>query len=272
MRTRIFKFFISYLAIFIAFGFQREAFQLKKEDVRKTMEEMLAYHVEYKEFSPLIARRSLKVYIEQFDPDRIYLLSSEAKPYLMPKEDKIKSIVQKYRQDDLSEYAKLNRVIQDSIVRSRLYRAELEEELAESSENPEIVGGTYLDYVRDEKELKERIKKQLIRVLWIEKQASDLPELNVQQRKKIFALWEKRFARIENSYLLESKSDHCLCLHVLKAFAKSLDAHTSYYSPEEACEMRTSLEKQFEGIGVVLREEYGWRRHPRHDQRRACRA
>jgi carboxyl-terminal processing protease len=43
-------------------------------------------------------------------------------------------------------------------------------------------------------------------------------------------------------------------MHVLKALAKSLDAHTSYYSPEEAYEMRTSLEKQFEGIGVVLRE------------------
>ena len=43
-------------------------------------------------------------------------------------------------------------------------------------------------------------------------------------------------------------------MHTLKALAKSLDAHTSYYSPEEAHEMRTSLEKQFEGIGVVLRE------------------
>jgi len=36
--------------------------------------------------------------------------------------------------------------------------------------------------------------------------------------------------------------------------AKSLDAHSSYFSPEEAYAMRTSLEKQFEGIGVVLRE------------------
>ncbi len=254
MHMRFFKRLILPLAIFLVFGFQSGVFQLKKEDVRKTMEEMLVYHVEYKEFSPLIARRSLKVYVEQFDPDRVYLLASEVKSYLDPKDDKIKSVVQKYRQDDLSEYTKLNRVFQDSIVRSRAFREEIEGELVESNENPQIVGGTYLDYARNEKELKERIKKQLIRVLWIEKQASNLPALNVQQRKKIFALWEKRFARIENSYLSENKSEHYLCMHVLKAFAKSLDAHTSYYSPEEAYEMRTSLEKQFEGIGVVLRE------------------
>ena len=43
-------------------------------------------------------------------------------------------------------------------------------------------------------------------------------------------------------------------MHTLKALGLSLDAHSTYFSPEEALEMRTSLEKQFEGIGVVLRE------------------
>ena len=249
-----FKIFILSLAAISIFGFHAGTFQLKKEDVRKTMDEMLAYHVEYKEFSPLIARRSLKVFVEQFDIDRVYLLSSEAKPYLEPKEDKVRSIVQKYDQDDLSEYAKLNQIIQNSIVRSRAYREELEAELITSNEDPQIVGGTYLDYARNEKELKERIKKQLIRVLWVEKQINNLSSLDAQQRKKIFTLWEKRFARVENTYLSENKADHHLNMHVLKALAKSLDAHTSYYSPEEAYEMRTSLEKQFQGIGVVLRE------------------
>jgi carboxyl-terminal processing protease len=254
MCNRIWKVFVLPLVAFFVLCFHPGAFQLRKEDVRKTMEEMLTYHVEYKEFSALIARRSLKVYVEQFDPDRVYLLSSEAKPYLEPKEDKLKSVIQKYYQDDLSEYTKLSQMLKESIVRSRAYREGIEEELIESDENPQFVGGAYLDYARNEKELKERIRKQLTRALWIEKQANHLSALDAHQRKKIFALWEKRFARSENTYLPESKTDHNLCMHVLKAFAKSLDAHTSYYSPEEAYEMRTSLEKQFEGIGVVLRE------------------
>jgi carboxyl-terminal processing protease len=60
---------------------------------------------------------------------------------------------------------------------------------------------------------------------------------------------------MESSYLQDGvKGEHYLSLHILKALAKSLDAHTSYFSPDEAYEMRTSLEKQFEGVGVVLRE------------------
>lgn len=254
MLNRFFKILVLCSSAIFIFGFQEKSCQLKKDDIRKTMQEILAYHVEYKEFSPLIAKRSLKIFIEQFDPDRIYLLSSEAKPYLEPKEDKLKSVVRNYYQDDFSEYAKLNRTIQHSIIRARALREEVKEELIVSTEEPLEVGGTYLDYPRNEKDLKERMRKQLLRVLWIEKHISNLSNLTAVQRKKILDLWEKRFARVENTYLPEKQEEHYLCMHVLKALAKSLDAHTSYYSPEEAHEMRTSLEKQFEGIGVVLRE------------------
>jgi carboxyl-terminal processing protease len=252
---RLFTTFLLPIIGFFLFGFQSGGFQLRKEDVRKAMGEMLGYHVEYKEFSPLIAKRSLKIFIEQFDPDKIYLLASEAKPYLEPRDEKIRTIIQNYYHDDLSEYEKINEIIQDSIVRAQRYRKELQSELIGNAEEPELGGGGgYVDYPRSEKELKDRIRRQLQRVLWVEKHASKLAALAPEQRKKIFALWERRFVRLENTYLRDVKTDHFLCMHVLKALAKSLDAHTSYYSPEEAHEMRTSLEKQFDGIGVVLRE------------------
>ncbi len=243
------------VALFLLFGFQPSGFQLRKENVRMTMQGIFGYHVEYKEFSPLIAKRSLKIFIEQFDPDKVYLLVGEVKPYLEPKEEKIKAVIQKYYQDDLSEYQKLNQTIQEAIVRAQGYREELKAELIADGEEVQMgAGGAYVDYPRSEKEQKERVRRQLQRVLWVEKQANKLTTLTSEQRKKIFALWERRFVRLENTYLQESASEHYLCMHTLKALAKSLDAHTSYYSPEEAHEMRTSLEKQFEGIGVVLRE------------------
>ncbi len=242
-------------ALFLLFAFQPGEFQLRKENVRKTMQDIFGYHVEYKEFSPLVAKRSLKIFIEQFDPDKVYLLLGEVKPYLEPKEDKIKSVIQKYYQDDLSEYQKLNQIIQEAIVRAQGYREELKVELIADGDEVQMgTGGAYVDYPRNEKELKERVRRQLQRVVWVEKQANKLTALTPEQRKKIFALWERRFVRLENTYLQDSASEHYLCMHTLKALAKSLDAHTSYYSPEEAHEMRTSLEKQFDGIGVVLRE------------------
>jgi carboxyl-terminal processing protease len=256
MRHRRLKLFALPVALFFILCSLSGAFQLKKIDVKETMDEMLGYHVEYKEFSQLLARRSLKVYVQQFDSEKNYLLSSEARPYLDPKEERLKAVVQKYSKDDLSEFAALNQIIQRSITRARGYRLEIERELIQSDENPQAAfGSSYLDYADSEKELKARIKNQLLQILTIEKRNGTLRAWNPEQRQKLFNLWERRFSRLENTYLpAGGAADHYLCMHTLKAMAKSLDAHSSYFSPEEAYEMRTSLEKQFEGIGVVLRE------------------
>lgn len=254
MIYRLFKLCLFTLAILFLCSLAG-AFQLKKKDVRLTMQEIFAYHVEYKDFSTALAKRTLKIYIEQFDPEKFYLLSSEAKPYLDPKEERIKNVVQKYPHDDLSEFEALNNILEKAIVRSRTYRQEIQRELIQSDAMPKIVlREAYLDYADSEKELKNRIKDQLVRILAIEQKNGTLRAWTPEQRKKLFALWEKRFERMENTYLAGSSKEHYLCMHTLKAMAKSLDAHTSYFSPEEAYEMRTSLEKQFEGIGVVLRE------------------
>ncbi|MBX3720140.1 MAG: PDZ domain-containing protein [Parachlamydiales bacterium] len=238
--------------------------RLKKQDVRKTMQEMLAYHVEYKEFSSLLARRSLKLYIQQFDMEKNYLFASEAKTFLDPRDERVQSAVRKYQKDDLSEFAAANQVIQNSIMRARRIRAEVERELILSNENfayPQ--GESYLDYARNEDELRSRIRRQLVRLLVLEKKWNDIADWTPQDKQKIFALWEKRLGRYETPYLTMDSNgnsipaetvDHYLSLHTLKAMAKSLDAHTSYFSPEEAFEMRASLEKQFEGVGIVLRE------------------
>lgn len=255
MQRHLFKLmFLSFTAGIFLCSF-KPSLQLKTSDVRATMEEMLAYHVEYKQFSSFIAKRSLKVYIEQFDPERTYLLASETRPYLDPKDDRLRSVVQNYVNGNLSDYATLNQSLVRAIERAKTYRQEIEKELILSKEEPQLsFPEPYLDYAGDEKELKARIKKQLVRALAIEKKAIGTRKpWDTETRKKVFELWEKRFARIESSYL-NAGNEHYLCLHVLKAMAKSLDAHTSYFSPEEAFEMRTSLEKQFEGIGVILRE------------------
>ncbi len=230
--------------------------QLKKGDVRTTMHEMLEYHVEYKEFTPALARRTLKIFLQQFDPEKLYLLTNEARSYLDLKDETAKSVVQKYYKDDLSVFAALNQTIQQAISRAREYRLEIERELIKSDELPKVsFQDSYVDYPSSEKELKSRIRQQLLTILVAEKRNGTLRAWTSEQRKKLFDLWERRFARMEDPYLPSGPTtEHYLCMHILKAMAKSLDAHSSYFSPEEAYAMRTTLEKQFEGIGVVLRE------------------
>lgn len=233
--------------------------QLKSQDVRKTMQEMLSLHVEYKDFNSLLARRSLKIYIEQFDPDRIYLLSDEVRSYIDPADSRLSSVIGQYQRDDLSEWKGLNNLIARSIERARSIRAELQKEIIAAKEisDPPLREG-YVNYASSESDLKERIRAQLLRAIAIEQANSPGKQWTAEQRQKVMALWEKRFARVENPYLPNlfsgAQAEHYLAMHILKALAKSMDAHTAYFSPEEAYEMRTMLEKQFEGIGVVLRE------------------
>ncbi|MEN9344189.1 MAG: tail-specific protease [Chlamydiota bacterium] len=224
---------------------------LKKGDVKSTLDEMFNYHVEYHEFSPLIATRSMKVYLEQFDSAKLYLTSDEVRQHL---DQPAANIISHYYQENFSDFEALNSTIASAIERSRSYRQEIEADLITHADNPTLSYiEPYSSYASSEAEIKKRMKTQLTQLLAFEKQnRPPLKGWTPEERKKIFEFWERKFARHENTYL--SAPAHYTYLHILKAVSKSLDAHTTYFSPEEAYEMRTSLEKQFEGIGVVLKE------------------
>lgn len=238
--------------------------QLKTADIRSSMEEMFSYHVEHKEMSPLLIRRAFKIYIEQFDPHRVYLLQSEVEPFFEPSSKTLQTSVSNFNLGQLTDFIKLNLSIQRAIERARIWRREIQKELVLNSPDQESqVGESYLGYAKTEEELKARIHKQMVRLLFDEKRTNQLKNWGPEQRAKIFQLWQRRFLRKEEPYLVftneekfvdSEKSEAQFCLHTLRCLAKSLDAHTAYFSPQEAAELRSSLEKQFEGVGVVMRE------------------
>ncbi|HSX04695.1 MAG TPA: S41 family peptidase [Rhabdochlamydiaceae bacterium] len=240
-----------------------EVKQLKTANVKETMDELLSYHVEYKELSPLIIRRAFKNYVEQFDRSKIYLLDSEIHAYIHLSDEKALKVIANFKNGDLSDFAELNLTLQRAVLRAQKWRGELAKELAlfDILDVHSKGSESQLGYAATETELKARIRVQLIKLLLEEKKLHGFQLLTSEQKTKIFQLWERRFQKKENPYLIvqnsgvyREKGEHAFCLHVLKASTKSLDAHSAYFSPEEAEEMRMSLEKQFEGIGIILRE------------------
>lgn len=229
---------------------------LTRADVPRSMEEIFAFHVEYRDLTPLLIKRSFKLYLEQFDLEKSYLLASEVKPFLELSSSRIEQILLGYEKGSLAEYEDMNKLIEKAIERARSWRQEIERELILASKEPDLLPREApAQFASTPQQLKERIRKQLTRFLLLERRYSSFSSWNAEKKSRVFALYEKRIQRIENSYFLSGpKAEHFFCLHVLKAFAKSLDAHTSFYSPEEAFEMRSSLEKKFEGVGVVLKE------------------
>ncbi len=249
--------FKAILILFLVACFSlHSAAELRKGDVRETMDELLALHVEHHKIEPDVYARAMKIFIEQFDGAKVYFLDSEVKSFLNLSQKQVQKGIREYQKSNYIQFVQGTLLIQKAIRRAQSFRQEIEKELSLSAlDITPARGETYLSYSRDEASLKTRLHKILVRILLEEKKANQLESWTPKDREKIFALWEGRYQRKEAPYLKAGReNEHYLALHSLRALAKSLDAHTAYYSPEEARELRTALQKQFEGVGVVLRE------------------
>jgi carboxyl-terminal processing protease len=233
-----------------------ERYHLKVADIRNSMEEMFSYHVETKEMTNALVKRSFKIYVDQFDPQRIYLTQAETKPFLDLNSFQLESIINHYYGDEYPEFTTLNKTIVQSIQRARKWREEVYTDFIAKGEEIQVASiDSSSQYALNSDQLRKRLRAQLVQLFKLENRAKDPQFWTAERRQKICSLFEKRFTHYEDSYLpAQEKAEHYFSMHVLKAMARGLDAHTSFFSPEEALEMRSSLEKQFEGVGVVLRE------------------
>ena len=231
---------------------------LDNDDVRHIMDQLFDYHVNKKQISPLIIKRSLKIYIDQFDGNMSYLLADEVDPYLNPDRALLQHMYDAYNEDDLSYYQQIYSMVQKSILRVRLIRQKLRlEKDTLFEEAQDCQGDGYpTEFAADVTEIKGRIREQILAFINIQIDKFDGKELSEKDKGKVLNLFDKRSRGYEDTYLNQKEgSQHFFIVTVLKALAKSLDSHTAYFSAEEAYEMKARLEKGLLGIGVVLSEE-----------------
>ncbi len=234
--------------------------QMRTSDIPRVMERFFAFHIETHDYSPALLRRSFKLYLEQFDADKSYLLESEALPYINMSEEKLSQVAGRLRMGDYSDFFTLNQVLQKATLRAQTLRSAA---LADLLKNPtEGLGGASPSrFARSEAELTLRQKARMSRFFAYHQVRTNLD--TADRRAKVFTLFEKKVRRSENNYLFltldgqvlpQAQIQHLMAVRMIKCFAKGLDTHSSFFSPEEAYEMRLSLEKQFDGVGVVLSE------------------
>lgn len=258
------------LVIFTMSVYGAEPELLKLNDINKVMDQIFKEHVDKKEISDSILKNSFKVYIDQFDPDRTYLLESEVQPYLDPSNTELHKALLDYKTNNYSVYVQLNDVIQKAILRARAIRGELEKnpdhlfltsqkvtqsKIDEWNETPSTV-----PFPRNEKELRNRIKNDLEKFIYMETRRYGEAQIsrNVPQ---VLSLYDQNLVDSENQYLYRdangrpastAEQQNMFTMHVLKSLAKSLDAHTEFFSPSQAYDMKVRLEKEYPGIGVIL--------------------
>ncbi len=252
-RRFIFLFFSIFFLECSQLGFSDNLSPPFKKNTHYSIEEMLTYHVEYKQFSPLLAKRSFKLFFDQFDPYKIYLLQSEVTEFSDMKESCLQKVTLDHQMSEYSAYEKMGASIGTAILRARGYREEIEKEFIEKGSIKLDVKQISSSFPKNSIALAENIKQFISSLIEVEKKQESLAEVSLEDRKKIVVLLEKRIKKTEEEYLALDKG-RFLSMHIVKAFAKSLDAHTCFFTPEEAQELRMNLEKQFEGVGIVFRE------------------
>lgn len=246
---------------------------LTYQDVNKVMQQIFSQHVSQKQMNPNIIKGAFKVYIDKFDPDRIYLLESEVHPYLNISDKESNAILQNYYKNDFSDFEKLNRTLQGAITRSRTFRAELEKtpaplftiKIVDNSDQDEEWNDPDLKkpFAKDEKELKQRIKMYLAEFINAEKRRFGTASI-MEHQPQTLTIFEKNLRENENSYLYQDQNgssiskeeqENLFVMHLLKAFASSLDAHTTFYDGSEAYSLKIKLEKEFPGVGIVFKQQ-----------------
>ncbi len=243
-------------------AFSQEMEYLGNKDVKAIMEQIFDRHINKKEMTEEILRSSLNLYIEQFDPYKIYLLKWEVQPFIKPSQYEMQRYLADYEKQNFTPFIKLDTLIKKSIHRARRLRNSMKSQ-NDSLFNTELSQSYYDSLPREtfskhKGELRKRMKEDFVE--YVDEQRDRYGKDAVDKRRDhITHRYQKERGAWENGYLYvdaqgmqlnKEKRDHLFTLHVLKAMAKSLDSHTSVFDNSEAYTMRSRLLKGYPGIGL----------------------
>lgn len=258
------RFFLFFFMGAIFFISANESSLLHSSDINKIMAQIFSQHVDHKEISKVIIKNSFKNYIDQFDPEKNYLLEKEVSPYSNISEKELAKFEDYYKKGNYAPYQELNSLIQQSISRSRSYRSLIEQDSGGLLQEAHNLNSLKQDreFALTEQGLKERIRNHIVSFIHQEIRRYGKNAIS-QNMPQVLAAYERYMRSTEEQYnyrdesgqfLSKAEQENLFSLHVLKSLAKSLDAHTNFFDPTEAYDMKVRLEKGFQGIGIVFQQ------------------
>lgn len=253
MKKYFYIFFIVFFFSFIHIPAEEKK-ALSAQDVKQVMREILKQNGNENNLTEKIIQNSFKIYINQFDPYRIYLLESEVSPYLDPSKEKIAEVMRGWQNNEFKAYERLNRVIEQSIARAERERKSF---AFNNFEEPVVSTGKESEFAKTLTDLKTRQKNYFLQFLHDQEQKFG-KDPSPMKKREIAEKYEQSMTAHEKEYLASESSiplqdrKSLFHMHVLKGLTKGLDAHTSYLDNKEAFEMKLRLEKSMDGIGILV--------------------
>lgn len=223
--------------------------ELTEKDVTGQMQEILKAHAQHKELNRELMKRAFNNFADELDPTKTYFIDSDIKEWTEPSDQTLDKALADYKKDNFSTFQK----IVDKFVQVIPRRHSLEESIDMETLPKDVNADEFKDlkWVKNEDELKDRLIK--IKALQV-KSSAKLPE---ETRQKAMQRIAKRQAKSEEDVLTQDPElkNRFILTNALKAFASSLDTHTSYFTPDEATQFMINVQQRLFGIGAQLRDD-----------------
>lgn len=222
---------------------------LENQDVVEMLQQMMDAHVSCKNISPALIKRALEHYLEEIDPAKIYFLKNDVEKWLEPRQELLDQIAAQIMNHDFSLFFDIQKEMKSAIKRREFLESKIDD--AALTNAAAQLDFKKLDWALCEDELFERLATiralQLAAAKKIDLTSQELTLARIQKNRRT----REEELSPEND---EEKKRLVLSL-VLKAFASSFDAHTSYFTPYEAAQFTIQMQQRLFGIGAQLRDD-----------------
>jgi carboxyl-terminal processing protease len=219
-----------------------------KQVVQKA-QEMMKSHASQKKLTPELVARILSEYLDELDPSKTYFIKSDIDQWLSPSANTLETTKSDFEQAKFTTFIDIH----NSFIKAIARRHALEEQIDYDHLPAHVQPSEFKDlkWAANENELLERLKK--MKSLQLETAS----KLNGETREKALQRLQKRQLLFETEILepnIELRQRR-IYSNILKATASSLDAHTVYFTPDEAEQFMISVQQRLFGIGAQLRDD-----------------
>lgn len=245
-----FRLLILFFALFSSSLFSSQKLpRLAEQDVTAIAKEIFSLHACYKSYTSELCERTLKLYLEELDPRKLYFTEKEINQWENPSKELVQEVLNAFENGSFNDFFTIHQIMENAIARFEKNEEILALETEEVKSSPEDLKD--LSWAKDEKELLDRQRK--VRSIQL-----DVANKLTDENKDNFY---KRIKRQQDSkhadFIIEDLEQKKAFVYsnILKAFAQSLDNQTYYFTPGEASSFIIRVQKRLFGIGAALRDD-----------------
>lgn len=235
--------------IFLPLFSEAKIAELSSNVVKTKLNEIMKAHASHKKLTPELVKRILQNNIEELDPNKTYFIESDIEKWLTPSDQLLEKILSEYQKGDFDTFEEIHLAMVKAVER----RHQLEAKIDENDLPKHVAAKEFKDmkWTTTPEELLNRLKR--IRSLQIETAAKlneELKDKSLQRIKKVQTKYEESLSTTD----LKLRK-RLILSNFLKAAASSLDAHTAYFTPDEAAQFLINVQQRLFGIGAQLRDD-----------------